>query len=373
MLNAVDVSLAQPQALCMSPTLELADQTAKRLAQLASYLPGVTFDTLTSGAAAKYKGGRRVTAQVLVGSPKTVVNLINTGALSLAALRVFAVDEADQMISNSSYVADMKAIMSAARRRPAAGGGAPLPQVLLFSASFNALDPEHSNFVPRAREIVDDFLDTKRAGARPVVTIVASGLEALAVENVTHFVARVQPRGSGEDAENAARNELLLAIYATLSGGKAIVFATKKRTVDAACAALAGDGRKPVVLRGGVPPEVRQRAIENFNSGASDLLIATDVAQKGLDFKGMRLVVNYELPQYYNEELGRFSGSDHAAFQHRCGRVGRLGQGPGVCVHIIANKREADTFEEVRLGRVRDDIGSAGALLRPSCLAAPSS
>ena len=69
MLNAVDVSLAQPQALCMSPTLELADQTAKRLAQLASYLPGVTFDTLTSGAAAKYKGGRRVTAQVLVGSP----------------------------------------------------------------------------------------------------------------------------------------------------------------------------------------------------------------------------------------------------------------------------------------------------------------
>ena len=339
-LNQVDVAAQHTQALVLTTSKEMSTQTADFLQRFSAALPGLQVADLAT--LRLRKGGALCTAHIVVSTPGSLKNAMDADTLALSRLRVLAVDEADKVVSGNEAGA-LTALRGVLERRPA---GEPHCQALLFSASFGVLDPRDAiRFVRSASEQVRAFL-----GARNNATVM-SPAHLPGPERVTHFFkdvsARVRELGDATPAaQNLARNELLDKVYSALSGGKAIIFATRKSVADSANTALqtvtdAGAVRKTCVIHGDIEPARRKATLDTFRAGAADVLIATTVGARGLDIKALRLVVMNEPPTIYAHP----DEADYDEFQHRVGRVGRQGQSFGVVVHIVANEVERSVLD----------------------------
>lgn len=371
MLQVCDSTIPKPQAICISPTRELAVQTTKRLQLLGEFLrtrsdgaPALTFATIIGGV----QYSEAINAHVLVATPGKTVELIRRRLLDLSSVKLMAVDEADDMILN--FKGDIEGIKKACSlRRP--GGIGPL-QVLLFSASFDCIQPSHPASTG-ARDFVESVLDRK--AGREVATVIVNSMEELRLDNVTHFAIRVKPNhSSGVRPSNkevfGAKLQALLQVYEALVVGKAIVFASSRDAVDELARALRDQGHKPTVARGGRDMKMDERSsvIDEFERGVTKVLIATDLLQRGLDIPDLKLVINFELPRVFDEATKRFAGPSFASFQHRCGRVGRYGA-IGVCLHIVGTEEEERMLNEVRLSQSIDRVSARRALfLAPEVL-----
>jgi ATP-dependent RNA helicase DDX19/DBP5 len=349
MLQVCDSTIPKPQAVCISPTRELAVQTTKRLQLLGEFLrtrsdglPPLTFATVIGGV----QYNEPVTSHVLVATPGKTVELIRRKLLDLSSVKLLSVDEADDMILN--FKGDMENIKKACTmRRPS---GYPPLQVLLFSASFDCIQPSHPASTG-ARDFVESILDRK--AGREVATVIVNSMEELRLDNVTHFVVRAKPNsapGVRPSAKEvfAAKLQALLTLYEALVVGKAIVFASSRDCVDELAKALRDAGHKPTVARGGRDMKMDERSsvIDEFEKGITKVLIATDLLGRGVDIPDLKLVINFELPRVYDEAAKKFAGPNFAGFQHRCGRVGRFGA-IGVCLHIVGTEDEERLLAEV--------------------------
>ena len=300
LLDAVDSRDGVVQALVLAPTRELALQSAEAITDMASRSRGLDVVAVYGGAPygpqiGALKGG----AQVVVGTPGRVIDLIDKGALQLDDVRYFVLDEADEML-RMGFAEDVETIAESlpTDRRTA-----------LFSATM----PPAIQAV--ARQHLHEPVQVEVS--RPASTV-ATVHQTYAVVPFRHKIGAVSRVLAVTDAEAA------------------IVFVRTKSTAEDVAIELAGRGIQAAAISGDVPQRERERLVERLRAGTLDVLVATDVAARGLDVDRIGLVVNFDVPR------------EAEAYVHRIGRTGRAGR-HGEAVTFLTPKEKGKLRQIERL------------------------
>jgi superfamily II DNA/RNA helicase len=275
-----------PRSLVVVPTRELAIQVADDLRMAGSRL-GTRVVTLYGGRAYEPQIEALATVDLVVGTPGRLLDLVRQGHLDLSRVTGLVLDEADKML-DLGFLPDVEKIL---RLTP------PHRQTMLFSATMPG------EVVTLAR----------RHLRRPVHVRAEHHDEPAHVPSTEQHVFR---------AHQMDKIEVLARILQAEGRGLTIVFCRTKRASDQVAAALTTRGFAAAAVHGDLGQSQRERAMRAFRSGKVDVLVATDVAARGLDVDDVTHVVNYECPE------------DDKAYLHRTGRTGRAGR-TGVAVTFV--------------------------------------
>jgi ATP-dependent RNA helicase DeaD len=278
LLTRLDPALKAPQALILVPTRELASQVARVIDKVAP----------THGLrAAQIYGGRDMEdqlmllntgPQVIIGTPGRLLDHLYRGSLSLRNLRYLVLDEADQML-DAGFGPDVDRILDCTLGKP---------QMALFSATV----PEwvHEVISHRLHEPEIIAVDEQQRGP---------------IETVEHTVIEVPM---------SRKLEALESLLDERGGGTVIIFARTKIGVDRLGRQLAAAGYPVAALQGDMGQAQRERVLRGFRRGNPPILVATNVAARGLDILSIEQVVNYDVPE------------SAESLTHRLGRTGRMGR-----------------------------------------------
>jgi ATP-dependent RNA helicase DeaD len=273
------------QGLILTPTRELAIQVAEAVHRYGAKR-GVTVLPIYGGQPIQRQLQMlRRGVQIVVGTPGRVLDHIRRGSLELAGVRHLVLDEADEML-DMGFAEDLEAIL---QETPAER------QTALFSATFP----------PRLNSLVKKYMrDPER------IAIKAEVRKTPRVKQVAYTVPRPN------------KLEALGRILDIEAPASAIVFCRTRTEVDELTEALAGHGYSPEALHGGFAQAQRDRVMSRFREGVADILIATDVAARGLDIEHVSHVINYDIPESPD------------VYVHRIGRTGRAGR-EGVAITLV--------------------------------------
>jgi ATP-dependent RNA helicase DeaD len=308
--------LAKPKksgvaVLILTPTRELAIQVARAVK---TYGKPIKVEVTAVYGGTEYAGQIRAIrrgAEIIVATPGRALDLIKKGKLPLDAVTTVVLDEADEML-NMGFAEDMDAILSETPKDR---------QTMLFSATMP----------PRIEEIANRHLRNpvriKVAKERP-----ASG-EAAKVRQTAYLVTR-------ENKANA-----LGRILDFEQPTSAIIFCRTRSDADGLVDLLTDRGFKPLPLHGGLNQDQRDQVMARFRSGAADLLVATDIAARGLDIAHLSHVINFDLP------------TDPDQYVHRTGRVGRAGRA-GVAITFATARERGGLAHIERATRQKITIAS---------------
>jgi len=279
LLQSLDLTVSKTQALVMCPTRELAVQVCEEIHRLASCLQGFHSLPVYGGAPmARQIKGLRAGSHLVVGTPGRIIDHLERGNWDVSAVRMVVLDEADRML-DMGFKDDMERILSAL---PAEGR-----QTLCFSATMS----------PAVNKLIRSYatdplkLDIER--------------KAMTVESVEQRYYEVRSR---------SKIEVLSRLLDLQPIKRGVVFCNTKQMVDDCCEALVARGYTADKIHGDVTQQGRERVIARFREGIVELLIATDVAARGLDIENVEAVFNYDLPY------------DPEDYVHRVGRTGRAGR-----------------------------------------------
>jgi ATP-dependent RNA helicase DeaD len=291
--ESTDEERSRPvRGLVLVPTRELAMQVAEAMHKYGRELGTRVLPIYGGQAIQQQLRGLRRGVDVVVATPGRALDHINRGSLDLSGVRTVVLDEADEML-DMGFAEDLETILGALPEER---------QTALFSATI----------APRIRALAERHLNEP---AR--VTIARRQTEPGEVPRVRQ-TAYVVPR----QHKVAALGRILDMESPT----SAIVFCRTRTEVDTLAETLTGRGYRAEALHGGLSQEQRDRVMRRFREGAADLLVATDVAARGLDIEHLSHVVNFDVP----------SAPD--AYVHRIGRTGRAGR-EGVAI-TLAEPRE---------------------------------
>ena len=300
LLQRLDAAAIRTQALVLCPTRELADQVGKELRRLAAAIPNVKISLFTGGVALGPQLASLTHApHIVVGTPGRVQELLHKRALDLSEIDVLVLDEADRMLDMGFE----KSIQDIVRRLPKAR------QSLLFSATW----PDE------IRALAKDSL------REPVEIAIEGEAHAPDIDARFYEVAL--------DAKPAALMGLLLQ----LKPESAVVFCNTRRDVDDVATALANVGFSAAALHGDMEQRDRDEVLVMFANRSLGVLVASDVAARGLDVKDLACVVNYELPH------------EADVYVHRSGRTARAG-GSGLVLNLVTS-REMARAQAIETGR----------------------
>lgn len=292
LLQRIELGQSAPQALVVVPTRELCIQVADDL-QLAGSTQGIKVLSVYGGRA--YEPQVQALANgidVVVGTPGRVLDLARQRKLDLSQVKILVLDEADEML-DMGFAEDLEAILDATPdERQTALFSATLPPRIAAIAARHLQDPE-----------------TIKIDREPV-----SAGKAAKVRQVAYIVPRAH--------KMAALGRVLDIEHPT----SAIVFCRTRTEVDELTETLNARGYRAEALHGGLSQEQRDRVMKKFRANKVDLLVATDVAARGLDVQHVSHVVNYDVP------------SASESYVHRIGRTGRAGR-EGVAI-TLAEPRE---------------------------------
>lgn len=281
----------QPQVLVLAPTRELAMQVSASFQHYGRNLAGLQIATIYGGQ--DYEVQFRQLSrfpQVVVGTPGRIIDHVNRGRLDLSAIECLVLDEADEML-NMGFLEDVQFVLE---RMPAER------QITLFSATVP----------PAIRGIAERYLRD------PVqVTIKQKTMTAESIHQRAVFV------GIPEKMEVLSR---FLEMETT--DGVIVFTKTKEATITVA-EYLVEQGYKATALNGDMPQKVRERAIQQLKSGYLDIVVATDVAARGLDVPRISHVFNFDLPH------------DSESYIHRIGRTGRAGRPGNAIIFLTGGQR----------------------------------
>jgi superfamily II DNA/RNA helicase len=277
---------AAPGALIVVPTRELAIQVADDL-RVAGARIGARVVTLYGGRAYEPQIDALATADIVVGTPGRLLDLTRQGHLKLGQVRQLVLDEADKML-DLGFLPDVERILQLTP---------PARQTMLFSATMPG------EVVTLARRHLN----------RPMHIRAEHHDEPAHVPTTSQHVVR---------AHQLDKIEVLARVLQAEGRGLTIVFSRTKRSADQVATALTGKGFAAAAVHGDLGQSQRERAMRAFRSGKVDVLVATDVAARGLDVDDVTHVVNYECPE------------DEKAYLHRIGRTGRAGK-DGVAVTFV--------------------------------------
>jgi superfamily II DNA/RNA helicase len=277
---------AAPRALVVLPTRELAIQVADDL-RVAGAQIGASVVTLYGGRAYEPQIDALASVDVVVGTPGRLLDLARQGNLKLGRVRQLVLDEADKML-DLGFLPDVERILQLTP---------PTRQTMLFSATMPG------EIVTLAR----------RHMSRPMHIRAEQHDEPAHVPSTEQHVFR---------AHQMDKIEVLARILQAEGRGLTIVFSRTKRSADQVAAALTAKGFAAAAIHGDLGQSQRERALRAFRSGKVDVLVATEVAARGLDVDDVTHVVNYECPE------------DEKAYLHRIGRTGRAGR-DGVAITFV--------------------------------------
>ncbi|MEM1030687.1 MAG: DEAD/DEAH box helicase [Myxococcota bacterium] len=319
------------RALVLAPTRELAVQVAAALRTFSRKLPSVRIATIYGGAA--YPPQLKALAagpSVIVGTPGRVIDMFDRGALDLSRVEVLILDEADEML-RMGFIDDVEKLIAATPEER---------QVVLFSATMP----------PRIRAVADTYLHD------PVA--VAVERHGISVDHIAQRYMLVPQR---------FKPDALVRVLRAIARGTTLVFARTR----AACADLAErltrDGFEVDALHGDLNQSARDRVMKGMRAQRLRIVIATDIAARGLDVEHIEHVVNYDFPD------------DMASYVHRIGRTGRAGR-DGMAISLITprerrrirelERRLRQTIEELPAPTDLEIAGIEQAALVESVLAA---
>ena len=290
-LAKIDPTEKHPQLLVMAPTRELAIQVADACEQFVKYAKGINIVTLYGGQ--RYDIQLRALkqgAQVVVGTPGRILDHLRRGTLSLAELKAIVLDEADEML-RMGFIDDVETVM------------AELPehhQTALFSATM----PEP------IRRITKRFMKDPQE-----VKIKATQQSAPDIAQSCWYV------------HGFRKSDALLRFLEVEDFDAAIIFTrTKSGTLDVT-ELLEKHGFRAAALNGDMTQQLREQTLDRLRSGSLDIVVATDVAARGIDIERISLVVNYDIPL------------DAESYVHRIGRTGRAGRSGRALLFVEPRER----------------------------------
>ncbi|KAG2176511.1 hypothetical protein INT44_007174 [Umbelopsis vinacea] len=307
MLSRVDINSPATQAICLAPNRELVRQILDVVTQMAKYTQITTAAAVKDGIAKRQK----VTAQIIVGTPGTVMDLIQKRQIETRSVKIFVLDEADNMIDQQG-LGDQSIRIKNAMPRDC--------QIVLFSATFADMVRHFAvRFAPKANEI-----SLKR--------------EELSVDAIKQLYM---------DCKNEQHKyEVLCNLYDLLTIGQSIIFCRTRATADEIARRMTAEGHSVVSLHGKLEPAERDNVMDKFRNGESKVLITTNVIARGIDILQVTLVINYDIPTDSN---GR---PDPETYLHRIGRTGRFGRS-GVSINFVHDKKSYEEMHaiETHFGR----------------------
>lgn len=292
MLTRVDMSVNQVQALCLAPSRELARQIMSVVQTMGQFTNIKTQFAIPNMVAR----GQRIDAQIVIGTPGTVLDLIKKRQLPVDGIKVFVLDEADNMLDQQGLGDQCIRVKGTVPQTA---------QIVLFSATFPDQVVQYANrFAPNANQI------TLRH-------------EELTVDGIKQLYM---------DCENEEdKYRVLVELYHILTIGSSIIFVKKRETASEIQRRMEADGHKVAALHSAFDGNERDRVIDDFRSGKSKVLITTNVLARGIDVATVSLVVNYDIPLDSNGK------PDPQTYLHRIGRTGRFGR-VGVSISFVHDK-----------------------------------
>lgn len=288
-LNKLKVKRFRIQSLVLCPTRELADQVAKEIRRLGRAIHNIKVLTLCGGQPfGPQVGSLEHGAHIIVGTPGRVEEHLRKGNLVADNLTTLVLDEADRML-DMGFQSSLDAIVDQLPRQR---------QTLLFSATY----PEQIQSI------------AQRIMTKPVMIQVQSTHDKNTIDQ--HFYK------VNDDTERMTALRLLLQKYQPTS---AVVFCNTKRETQAVADELSGYGYSALALNGDLDQRQRDQALVRFSNKSVSVLVATDVAARGLDIDALDAVINYQLPR------------DEEVHIHRIGRTGRAGS-KGIACSLYSDK-----------------------------------
>nr|WP_260459038.1 DEAD/DEAH box helicase [Actinotalea ferrariae] len=291
LLAAVDPELRQVQAVVLTPTRELAMQVAEALETFAQHLPGVDVVAVYGGS--PFLPQQRALArgaQIVVGTPGRVIDHLERRTLRLDEVRFLVLDEADEML-RMGFAEDVDSIFGRAPEKR---------QVALFSAT---MPP------PIVRVANQHLKDPVQIATSRQASTVANVRQTFAVVPFRHKIGA------------------LARVLATSDADAAIVFTRTRGAAEEVGVALADRGISAATISGDVAQKDREKLVERLRAGSLDVLVATDVAARGLDVERIGLVVNFDVP------------TEPEAYVHRIGRTGRAGRTGTAMTFVTPNEQ----------------------------------
>ncbi len=289
LLQKVDPKVKKLQAIALCPTRELAIQVADEIRRLAKYMHGVKVVPIYGGQdIVKQIRSLKDGTQVIIGTPGRVMDHMRRKTVKFDTVRTVVMDEADEML-NMGFLEDMETILSQ------------LPedrQTVMFSATMP------SAIMEIARKFQQD----------PVTVKVVK--KELTVPKVTQYYYEVKPK---------SKVEVMCRLLDMYAPKLSVAFCNTKKQVDELVQALQGRGYFAEGLHGDLKQIQRDRVMNSFRNGKTEILVATDVAARGIDVDDVEAVFNYDLPQ------------DDEYYVHRIGRTGRANR-EGIAFSFVVGK-----------------------------------
>jgi ATP-independent RNA helicase DbpA len=311
LLSHLEPGVNRVQALVLCPTRELADQVSKEIRRLARSLPNIKVQTLCGGMPLhpQVASLSQHDPHVVVGTPGRIQELLRKKHLHLAVLKVLVLDEADRML-DMGFEDQINEIIS---KTP------PQRQTLLFSATY----PDEIRSI------------SHRVQRKPLEITVESTHSGEVIEQ--HFF----------DVDHARKLDALANLLIQHRPESAVVFCNTKIDTEDVANQLRQRGFSSLSLQGDLEQRERDEVLLRFANRSSAVLVATDVAARGLDIKDLAAVINYELPK------------DPDIYLHRIGRTGRAGQ-KGLALSLVSGREtnrvkpiENQQGSPVRWGKIR--------------------
>ena len=289
MLMKIDPQIKKPQAIVLCPTRELAVQVAEEIRKLAKYMSDIKVLPVYGGQEiVRQIKSLKTGVQIIVGTPGRVMDHMRRKTVKFANINMVILDEADEML-DMGFREDMETILTETPQDR---------QTVMFSAT-----------MPKA---IMDIARNFQKDAR-VIKVVR---KELTVSNIEQFYYEVRPKN---------KTEVLCRLIDIYNPRLSVVFCNTKRQVDELISELKGRGYFADGIHGDMKQQQRDRVMDDFRSGNVDILIATDVAARGIDVDDVDMVFNYDIPQ------------DEEYYVHRIGRTGRAGRS-GMALSFISGK-----------------------------------
>lgn len=294
-VECVDGETKQAQVLVLSPTRELAMQITREMQKYAKYKEGISVAAVYGGASMPDQIRQLRRANIVIGTPGRLMDHLRRKTLKMDELKMVVLDEADEMLS-MGFIEDIQTILSQAPAQR---------QTVLFSATMP----------PPILKISREFLTD------PQVVDVMTGQESQADIEQTYY-----------HVPQHKKTEALALLLQHSEAGRAIVFCNTKSMVDELATRLTKEGFKATGLHGDMTQALRTQVMQRFRSGSIGILVATDVAARGIDVDDVDAVINFDLPQ----------SSEY--YVHRIGRTGRAGK-KGVSQTLVCNGKQVATLK----------------------------
>ncbi|KAG7137547.1 ATP-dependent RNA helicase dbp-5 like protein [Verticillium longisporum] len=304
-LSRIDLSQPnQPQALVLAPSRELARQIEGVINKIGNFCEGLKVAAALPGALER---GAPVQANVIVGTPGTVMDITRRRQLDVSQLRLLVIDEADSMLDQQGLGDQCVRVKSTLPRNI---------QILLFSATF----PD------KVMGFAEKF---------------AQGADQIRLKHTELTVSGISQMYIDCDSEDS-KYENLVKLYGLMTIGSSVIFVRTRESANEIQKRMEADGHRVAALHGAFDGNDRDRLLEEFRSGRSKVLLTTNVLARGIDVSSVSMVINYDIPMKGRGD----TEPDPETYLHRIGRTGRFGR-IGVSISFVSDKKSFQALSAI--------------------------